>query len=220
MNKAALACSIESFAFFEVGVACSFLLARLVDSSRSSAEEWIYSEKSSFSAERTLSFINVTDPDDFDTLSDKQASKEQISQVVLIRRVDPSLLDSVTSELSGMYNATIVPKYITDRDVEGDLYVVEYVLPRNELVLGLVINSEESRADAIDTAVQSGEATFLDNVVLADTGEPGRVGFYPIISSWPSPSNNRTLAMAIRCNALFERFVAELESTFPGITCR
>ncbi|CBJ26502.1 Histidine kinase receptor [Ectocarpus siliculosus] len=232
MDKASLACSIGSFVFFAVGVACSFLLARLVDSSRGSAEEWVYSEESGFSAERALSlfattsstpelvtalsFINVTDPDDFDTLSDKQASKEEISQVVLIRRVDPSLLDSVASELSGMYNTTIVPRYITDRDVEGDLYVVEYVFPRNELVLGLVVNSEESRADAIDTAVQSGEATFLDNVVLADTGELGRVGFYPIISSWAWPSNNRVLAMVIRYNALFESFVTELESTFPG----
>ncbi|CAN0331841.1 unnamed protein product, partial [Ectocarpus sp. 8 AP-2014] len=232
MDKASIACSIGSFAFFAVGVACSFLLARLVDSSRGSAEEWVYTEESGFSAERALalfattsstpelvtalSFLNITDPEDFDTLSDKQASKEEISQVVLIRRVDPSLLDSVASELSGMYNTTIAVKYITDRDVEGDLYVVEYVFPRNELVLGLVVNSEESRADAIDTAMQSGGATFLDNVVLADTGELGRVGFYPIISSWPSSSNNRILAMVIRYNALFERFVTELESTFPG----
>ncbi|CAN0328895.1 unnamed protein product [Ectocarpus sp. 6 AP-2014] len=232
MDKASLACSIGSFAFFAVGVACSFLLARLVDSSRGSAEEWVYSEESGFSAERALSlfattsstpelvtalsFINVTDPDDFDTLSDKQASKEEISQVVLIRRVDPSFLDSVASEMSEMYNTTIVPKYITDRDVEGDLYVVEYVFPRDEFILGLVINSEESRADAVNTAVQSGEATFLDNVVLADTRELGRVGYYPIISSRPSPSNNRMLAMVIRYNVMFERFVTELESTFPG----
>ncbi|CAM9901967.1 unnamed protein product [Ectocarpus fasciculatus] len=65
-------------------------------------------------------------------------------------------------------------------------------------------------------AVQSGEATFLDNVVLADTGELGRVGFYPIISSSPWLSINGVIAMVIRYDSLFEGFVTELQSTFPG----
>ncbi|CAM9469202.1 unnamed protein product [Ectocarpus fasciculatus] len=231
MEKASFACLIGTFVFFAVGVACSFLLAKLVDSSHESAEEWVYTEEARFSAERVLSlfattssppelvtalgFINITNPEDFDTLSGKQASKEEISQVVLLRRVDPSLLDSVVSEMSEIYNTTIDPIYITDRDVEGDLYVVEYVFPRNEIILGLVVNSEESRADAIDTAVQSEEATFLDNVVLADTGELGRVGFYPIVSSW-APSIDCIIAMVIRYDGLFEGFVAEVQSTFPG----
>ncbi|CAM9812763.1 unnamed protein product, partial [Ectocarpus sp. 8 AP-2014] len=102
-----------------------------------------------------------------------------------------------------------------DRDIEGDLFVLEYMFPRIEEILGLVINSEESRADAIDTAVRSGEPTFMDNVVLADTGELGRMGFYPIISS-SSRSINNLLNMVIRYNALFGPLVAQLTSTFPS----
>lgn len=222
---------IGAFAF-ATGIACSFLLARFVDSSLRSADERVYMETSGFVAERSfsvfasisstpslvdaLSFINITNPEDFDALSDKQANQEGISQVVLIRRVNPSLVDSAATEISEIYNTTIDLKYITDRNVEGDLFVAEYSFPRNEVVLGLVINSEETRADAIDTTMKSGEPTFVDTVILADTGELGRLAFYPITSRSSFPSIENLLAMVIRYDALFTPAVAQLETTFPG----
>lgn len=136
--------------------------------------------------------------------------------MVLLRRVDPSFADSAATEISGIYNTTIDLRYITNRDIEGDLFVVEYSSPRNEVVLGLVINSEESRADAINTMVQSGEPAFVDNVVLADTGELGRLAFYPITSSLIRPSFDTVLAMVIRYETLFKPEVVQFESAFPG----
>eukprot|EP00752_Nemacystus_decipiens_P002075 g1986.t1 len=230
MGKASVAYSVGALVF-AAGIVGSFLLARLVDSSLSSAEEHVFIEDSGFLAERcfslfartsstpslvdALSFINVTNPEDFDTLSDKQASTTGISQVVLLRRVDPLFADSASTEISGIYNTTIDLMYITDRDIEGDLFVVEYSSPRNDAVLGLVVNSEESRADAIDTTVQSGEPTFVDNVVLADTGEMGRLAFYPISSSF-QPSFDALLVMVIRYEALFEPLVVQFESAFQS----
>eukprot|EP00752_Nemacystus_decipiens_P016464 g14718.t1 len=207
---------------------------RLADSSLASLEEQVYTEESGFFAEGclslfattsltpglvdALSFINVTNPEDFETLSDKLVSTEGISRVTLLRRVNQSLADSAATDIGDKHNITIDLTYIADHDIEGDLFVVEYVVPRAEeqLVLGFVVNSEESRADVINTAVQSGEPTFLDNVVLADTEELGRLAFYPIVpsSSWRSIDN--MLTMVIRYNALFEPFVAQLRSTFPA----
>lgn len=231
MTTSSLAYLIGAFAF-ATGIACSFLLARFVDSSLSLVREQVYVDESGFFAERclslfaatsstpglveALSLINVTKPEEFDTLADKYAGSEAISHVNILTRVNPSLADSAATDIGGKHNTTIDLIYITDWDIEGDLFVLEYVFPRVEAILGLVINSEESRADAIDTAVQSGEPTFMDNVVLADTGELGRLGFYPVIpsSSWRSIDN--LLQMVIRYNPLIEPLVAQLESTFPN----
>lgn len=232
MNKTALTYLIGTFVF-ATGIACSFLLARLAESSLAALEEQVYIDESGFFAERclslfattsltpglvdALSLINVTNREEFETLSRKQASTEGIStNIALLRRVNPSLADSMATDIGEKYNTSIDLIYITDQDVEGDLFVLEYVLPKAvERALGLVVNSEESRADVIDTAVQSGEPTFLDNVALADTGDLGRLAFYPIVSSSSWPSVDTILNMVFRYRALFEPFVVQFMSTFP-----
>eukprot|EP00903_Cladosiphon_okamuranus_P010670 g10087.t1 len=229
MGKAVLAHAVGALVF-AAGIAGSFMLARLVDSSLSSVEQHVYIEDSGFLAERSISlfemtsstpslvdalgFINVTNPEDFDTLSHKQAATKGISQVVLLRRVEPSFADAFSTEISEMYNTTIDLGYITDRDIEGDFFVVLFSTPRNDAVLGLIVNSEESRADAIHASLQSVEPTFVDNVQLADTGEIGRLAFYPISSSF-GPSINTIVVMVIRYEALFEQFVVQFQSAFP-----
>ena len=232
MNKSSLAYLIGAFVF-AAGIVCSFLLARLADSSLTALDEQVFIEESGFFAERclslfattslkptlvdALSLINVTNREEFETLSRNEASTEGIStNVALLRRVDPSLADSVATDIGEKYNTTIDLIYITEQDVEGDLFVLEYVVPKAvEVALGLVVNSEESRADVIDTAVQSGEPTFLDNVTLADTGDLGRLAFYPIVPSSSWRSVDTILNMVFRYETLFEPFVVQLMSTFP-----
>ncbi len=232
MNKSSLAHLIGAF-IFATGIACSFLLARLADSSLAALDVQVYMDEAGFFAERclslfattsltpglvdALSLINVTNREDFEILSRKQASTEGIAMnIALLRRVNPSLADSMATDIGGEYNRTIELIYITDQDIEGDLFVLQYVLPKAvEGALGLVVNSEESRADVIDIAVQSGEPTFLDNVALADTGDLGRLAFYPIAPSSSWGSIDTILNMVFRYHALFEPFLVQFMSMFP-----
>ncbi|CAB1102903.1 unnamed protein product [Ectocarpus sp. CCAP 1310/34] len=233
MNKSSLTYLIGA-SVFATGILCSFLLARLAESSLAALEEQVYIDESGFFAERclslfattslmpglvdALSLINVTNREEFETLSREQASTEGIAiNIALLRRVDPLLADSATTDIGEQYNKTVDLIYITDQDVQGDLFLVEYVLPTAvQSSLGLVVNSEESRADVIDTAVRSGEPTFLDNIALADTGDHGRLAYYPIVSSSLWSSVDIILNMVFRYNALFEPFVVQFLSTFPN----
>ena len=117
MNKSSLTYLIGAFVF-ATGIACSFLLARLADSSIAALEDQVYIKESGFFAERclslfattswapglvdALSLINVTNPEDFETLSDKLVSTEGISRVNLFRRY--SSPDSASTEISEIYN--------------------------------------------------------------------------------------------------------------------
>lgn len=214
---------------FASSISCSYFLARFVDDSFRTAERRVYVEDSGFVAHRCLSlfdstssrppladalgFINVTSPGVFDALSEKQTSAAGISAVSLCSRVHPSLAPEAAAELSEMYNTTIDLTYITDYHIGGDLFVLDYTYPENAGVLGLVVNSDEPRAVAVNTTVQSGEPAFLDHIVLADTGEPGRVAFYPVVSQQPID----TLFIAvIRYAALLEPLISQFKSTFPG----
>lgn len=209
-------------------ISCSYFLARFVDESFRTAERRVYVEDSGFVAQSCLSLfdsassrplladalglINATSPAVFHALSEKQTSAAGISAVSLCSRVHPSLATEAAAELSEMYNTTIDLTYITDYQIGGDLFVLDYTYPENAGVLGLVVNSDEPRSAAVNTTVQSGEPAFLDHIVLADTGEPGRVAFYPVVSRQPID----TLFVAVlRYAALLEPLISQFKSKFP-----
>ena len=201
---------------------CSYFLARFVDNSLRSADRRVHEEAAVFVAERcfslieyyssppplvgALGFVNVTSPDVFDALSERQTSEAGISAVSLSSRVHPSLASEAATELSETYNTTIDLTYIADYDIGGDLFVLDYTYPENRGVLGLVVNSDEPRAEAVNRTLLTGDPAFLDNIILADTGEPGRVTFYPITRNHHNTIDTLFI-MVIRYDAFFRPVV-------------
>lgn len=215
--------------FFALGMTVSYVLAGLVDSTLRDAAELVYLEDAKFISQSAidrffsttstptladaLRLIDVADPADFDVLSEVLAGREGISLVGLAEKVDQSLADNKAEELSEMYNTTIDLVYITDQTISGDLFVLEFVFPRAD-VLGLVLNSEVARAEATSTLLQTGERAFLDHVVLADTGELGRLAMFPVPFEG-EVGVNQVLIMVVKYVELFHPFADQLKVTFP-----
>lgn len=216
---------------FATGIAISYVLAGLMDSTLREAAELIYLEDAKFISQSSidrfyavtstpaladaLSLIDVVDPGEFDVLSTILANTEGISLVGLAERVGQPLADGKAEDLGDIYNTTVELVYITDRTISGDLLVLEYVFPRVMDVVGLVLNSEASRAGAISTLLQTGGPAFLNHVVLADTGDLARLAFFPVVFSG-EVEIDRVLIMVIKYADLFQPFVDQLKSTYPS----
>lgn len=213
---------------FAGGIASSFFLAKFIDSSFRVVEERIYIDDARFISDKlvsvfsdvvsrpsivdSLGLIDISNPEDFDTLSSSQVGKDGVARVSLLNRVDPSLANATSTELGEIYNTTVDILYISDIPIEGDLFVLTYTSPRLLDLVGLVVNSEESRGDVLDTVLRTGGSVFVDNVVLEDTGTTGRIAFYPIVSG---DSIEHVLAVIINYDDFFHPFVEQLLSTFP-----
>ncbi|CAM9401283.1 unnamed protein product [Ectocarpus sp. 12 AP-2014] len=220
---------------FATGIAASFVLAKVVNSTLREADELVYTEDARFisqisidrfhSASATptiadaLTLIDVVDPDDFDVLSAILVNTSGISLLGLTDRVDQSLARAKAEELGEIYNSTVDLIYLTNQAVTGDLFVLGYVVPRVTDVLGLVLNSEASRSAAISTLLQTGGPSFLDHVELADTGELARLAFFPVIATG-QVEISQVLVMVIKYADLFQPFVEQLKITFPDSDMR
>ena len=215
---------------YATGIAISFILARFVDSTLHKTDELIYVEDANFVSQsaidtfhtvtsrptlsNALCLIDVVDPEDFDTLSVVLVNTTGISLVGLGRRVHPSLVEVRADELSDIYNTTIDMVYITDRTISGDLFVLEYLFPRVLDVVGLVLNSESSRAAVINTVLQTGGHDFVDHILLADTGELARLTLFPVFSKGEIEID-QVLVVVVKYVDLFQPFIDKFQLTFP-----
>ena len=219
---------ILGFIIFALGVTSSFFLAKLIDSSFRVVEERIYADDARFISDKivsvfsdvtsrpsivdSLGFIDVRKPEDFDTLSSNQVGKDGVTRVSLINIIDPSLETETIAELSEIYNTTINATYISNHTIQGDLYIAMYTSPTLIDLVGLVVNSDETRDTVITHTIQTGESELVDNVLLADTGETGRIAFYPIKTGGEI---KQILAVVINYNDFFDPLTAQMVSTFP-----
>ena len=216
--------------FFGAGIAVSYILAGFVESTLRNKAELIYLENARLASQSAidkfyevaskpsivdaLSLINVVDPQDFDILSAVLAQTEGITLIGLAERVEQSLVEKKAEDLGDIYNTTIDLIYITDRNISGDYFVVGYVSPIDNAI-GLVLNSESSRADAIDKILQTGNPAFVDNIVLAVSGGLARLALFPVVDK-ENVSIDRILIVIIRYSELFQPFVTEIQSTYPN----
>ena len=127
-----------------------------------------------------LQLLDVEGPDEYDLVTSKLLETTGIARVSLIEIVNASEAGSEESYLSEIYNSTIDLKYITDLEIQDNLFVLEYTSPRLLDLVGLVINSEEGRASAMDKVISTGGSVSTDGVVLQDTNDLGRISFFPI----------------------------------------
>lgn len=210
------------------GVVSSFFLARFIDASLHMDEERIYVDDAKFISDNivsvfsdvssrpslvdSLALIDVSNPEDFDTLSISLVGKEGVTRVSLIHRVGPSLEQDFVSQLEDIYNSTITPTYISEDPIEGDLFVLTHTSPRLLDLVGLVVNSDESRGNMITEAIRTGESVVVDNVILADTGQLGRIVFHPISDS---EEISQILGVVINYRDLFDPLTEHFISIFP-----
>ncbi len=215
---------------FVGGIASSFFLARIIDASLHVEEESIYSDDARFTSDKIVSvfsditsrpsivdalgLIDVTNPGDFDTLSNNQVGKDGVTRVSLLQRVDPSLGEDFASQLSETYNTTVNLKYISSDPIggDGDLFIVDYTSPRLLGIIGLVVNSDTSRGRMITDATRTRESVLVDNVVLVGTDQLGRIVFYRISSR---RDISRVLAVVINYEDLFGPLTEQMTSTHP-----
>ena len=216
------------------GVIISFFLAKLIDSTVIDARNKIYDNDAKFIGERSvrslsqltstvpsiadsLTLIDVIDPADFDTLSRRQVDTIGVSRVSFLRRISPLIEGDEKEKLSEIYNTTIDTIYISDNDgIEDDLFVVEYTYPRLLDIIGLVANSEKSRGEAIAKAIMTGEQVFIDNSILADTKEKGRIVFSPVRFKGHE-AVHRIIGLVINYQVFFGRYIEGMSSKYPGI---
>ena len=216
--------------FFIIGAISSFFLASFVEDSLEFAEERIYNSDAELTARGaledfmstrnipslvdSLSLINVSSTQDFEILSNREINSKGVTRVSLVRITESSRQDDIIEELSVIYNKTLQYTYVSDRYVGDKIFYLAFTAPRNDDIVGLVVNSEELRATALENLIQTGEDIVVDNVALADSGEPGRIIFYPI-----NPGINRNVSMilgtVINYFNLFDPVVHTFMGTFP-----
>ncbi len=216
---------------FGAGVVVSYILAGLVDSTLRKAAESIYLENARFVSQSSIdkfysvaakpsladamSLIHIVDPKDFETVSAVLVETDGITLVGMAERVNQSMVETKAKDLGEIYNSTVIDLiFITDRNISGDLFVVGYVSPIDDAV-GLVLNSEPSRAEAIDDIQQTGEPAFVDKIVLAVSGGLARLALFPVVAKG-EVLFDRVLIVIIRYAELFQPFVDEIRSTYPN----
>lgn len=181
---------------FAGGVFISYFIAETLDTSVQKNELNVYTKEveitsanmiSSFESIIASSYVvdvlhvlDVEGPEDYDLVTSNLVETTGVSRVSLMDMINASEAVSKESYLSTIYNSTIDLKYITDLEIQDELLVLEYTSPRLLDIVGLVVNSEQERAVVLEEVVRTGEAVFIDGVVLADTGNMGRISFYPI----------------------------------------
>lgn len=185
-----------AFVVFSGGIFTSYLIANILDSSILKNEKDVYINEVDIIADTmflnferiisssymidVLQVLDIESPEDYDLISTNLVNTTGISRVSFINIIDPSNASLEESQLSEVYNSSIVLNYITDFEILGDLFVLEYTSPRLIDIIGLVVNSEEKRNSAMNDILSTGEPVFTDGVILADTNELGRISFYPI----------------------------------------
>lgn len=187
---------IAGLILFVSGIVASYFIADTLDTSIQDNEKKVYTKETEITAEYIISsfesildrsymvdvlhVVDIENPEEYDLVSDKLVGTSGISRVSLVRRINVSDANTEISRLGNIYNSTVDLKYITDYEIPGDLFVLEYTSPSSLDLVGLVVNSEKERASVIDEVVNTRETVAINEVTLEDTGQTGTISFYPI----------------------------------------
>ena len=225
------------FLLFAGGISLSFLISVIIDSSLVIDDRKFYKNEVTSNVDEIYRFFLLATykPPLVDSLSlvrvDSQTDFNLLSSDVVIpgsrRLLAKRVLDNETQiidkeeELSLQYNATIKLSYISEYPAFGDLFVVTYTSPLVPELIGLVVNSEESRSNAI--TVLMGENRLLGltrssfvEAVLSETGRIGRIGLYPIVIKGENGIDN-ILVNILDFTDFFSETTSRLRKLFPSI---
>ncbi len=218
---------LVGLAVFLGGIFTSYFIADTLDGSVQKNEENVYSKEVEVTSENMLAsfesivassyvvdvlhLLDVEGPEEYDLVTSKFLETTGISRVSLIEIINTSEAGSEETYLSDIYNSTVDLKYITDLEIQDDLFVLEYTSPRLMDLIGLVVNSEEWRATIVEEVVLTEDAVSTDGVVLQDTGDLGRISFYPIFREGKV---TKILGLVINYQDFFSMFSDNILSLF------
>ena len=200
------------------GIVLSLVLSTIIDSSLLIAEKRIYKNEvistvddifrlfnlisTKPSLANVLTLLEVDNPEDFQLLTSDELPVPG-TRNVLTRRVPNNKTQTsvIEQELSLQYNTTIKLSYISDYPAFGDLFVVMYTSPHIPELIGIVVNSEEIRSNAINillgtnTALGTKKSSFVEVIVLdtdtgRQTGRLGRIGLHPVFLKGQNETNS------------------------------
>ena len=159
--------TILGFIFVSGGIALSFVLSGIIDSSLSIDNKRFYKDETTSTVDEiyrlfilatnkpllvnVLSLFEVNTQIDFNLLTSSDDIVIPGSRNVIAKRVpdNETQINDKENKLSLEYNTTIKLSYISDYPAFGDLFVVTYSSPHVPGLIGLVVNSEEKRSNAI-----------------------------------------------------------------------
>lgn len=212
---------------FAGGIAASFFIAETLDLSTQDVQMKIYTNEVEIISEKIISTfeytihnsymvdvlgsLDIETAEQYDLISNKTVEYTGVSRVSLLERINAFDVEFEENHLSSVYNSTINLEYITDIEIEGDLFVLEYTSPRLMDLVGLVVNSEENRKTVIDKVLETDEVVVAERVVLEDTGGLGRISFYPI---YRQGQVTKILALVVNYKDFFRVFSEEITSLF------
>ena len=229
--------TVLSFIFIAGGLVLSFLLSDIIDDSLVIDDKRFYKEEVTSTVNEiyrlfflatgkpslvnVLSLVEVDNKNDFSLLTSNDLVIPG-SRNVLAKRVpdNGTQINDKEQELSLEYNTTIKLSYISDYPAFGDLFVVTYATPTVPELIGLVVNSEESRSNAITVLLGTNEllgiarSSFVE-ATLRETGRVGRIGLYPIVIKGENDINN-FLVNILDFKDFFSESTSRLIRTFPN----
>ena len=226
------------FILFAGGISLSLLLSDIIDSSLVIDDKRFYKDEidstsdeiyrlyflatSKPSLVNVLNLVEVDNQNDFNLLTSNDLVIPG-SRNVLAKRIpdNETQINDKEQELSLEYNTTIKLSYISDFPAFGDLFVVTYSSPNIDELIGLVVNSEESRSKAITALLGTNRllglarSSFVE-ATLFETGRVGRIGLYPVVIKGEDDINNM-LVNILDFKDFFLETTSRLTNLFPSI---
>lgn len=229
---------ILGFIFVSGGIVLSFFISSIIDSSLKIEDKRFYKEEITSTVNEIhrlfimatnkpslvniLSLFEINNQIDFNLLTSRDIVIPGSRNVLAKRILDnETQISHKEQDLTLEYNTVIKLSYISDYPAFGDLFVVTYSSPNVLELIGLVINSEERRSNAITVLLGENKqlglvrSSFVETT-LFETGRVGRIGLYPIVIKGENDINN-ILVSILDFTDFFSESTSHLKKLFPYI---
>lgn len=219
---------VSSVVFLCIGIFLCWIMGGIVQSSVRSSEKSIYDDETrymvsaifdginSITKTPTVSYVasifDIKYPEDFNTIVSPLLEIDGVSRVGGIDLVPQDKISEKEMFLSEAYNATIKAIFVSNRTIDGNYAIIDLAYPGNPLdIIGFVFNSDESRAEALDQIFLTGEAVYVDNIILQDTGGLGRLTIHPVFRD---DTIIRFIIMIINYEEFFKVYTTQFTTVF------
>ena len=132
----------------------------------------------------SLSYIHINDTETFKDLAINSIRNNGVSRITLLENVYANQTRNFENRMSSIYgeygiNSSI---WFIGESISDNLWVTSFTYPESSGLIGLVANSENERNEIIESISSTGNASRLNNIILADGSNTGLIIFYPILN--------------------------------------
>jgi signal transduction histidine kinase/CheY-like chemotaxis protein len=127
-----------------------------------------------------LNYIDLERPLEFSDICYTPVDSGYASRITFLKKININEKDDLENELFSIYgsygiNSTL---WSINGHIPEELWVITLTYPELPKLIGLIINSEESRSNALEATISNGSVQAIDNVVLQDGNGIGRILFH------------------------------------------